>query len=587
MDPKDAPQEPKEGLLKLLQELIDDDFKEFKYHLESLPVTDGKSKVPRGPLDTADRMGTIKLMLSHHGEQSALQITAEILKTIPRNDLLPRVEILQSYLGQMGKWSPAQIKENKEKFKELMKRRFRAMEDESRLPGERVMLQDSYTKLIILQRHRPKEEREDEIMASGRRHLELMAERASDSYSSIQDLFKPEKDGHIPSTVVLQGVAGIGKTMTAQKILLDWASGHLFQDKFQYVFYIQCREVNQLGGQQTIEDIIVHICGGKPLLTMEAIEAEPQKVLFIIDGFDELKLPKDLPRDDPSHLNIRVYRRFINAILYHISYPDKNPLSHKSIIHLLRRRYLPESFLLITTRPTALEALTRYLVQCGNDERFAEILGFSEEDRKEYFNKFFGNESQGSQAFNVVKENELLYTMCFVPIVCWIVCKAIKQQMETREEFVHLSKSTTSVYLLFLSGLLVQQSTGSQRSTVSNNLKRLCALAYEGICQQKILFEEEDLRRHGVDIQAVQSLFLTNDLFRKDDTRYNLYSFLHLSFQEFFAALYFILGEDEARAEHTENLRAQVTRLLRDYRRHGHLTLTVRFLFGLLNSDLQ
>ncbi|XP_069482722.1 NACHT, LRR and PYD domains-containing protein 3-like isoform X2 [Ambystoma mexicanum] len=558
MDPKEAPQEPNEALLDLLEELTEKDFKKFKFHLESFPVTVGKSKVPRGSLEKADHMDTIELMRSHY-DQSALQITANILERIPRKDLLPRVKALQKYLdqtgkrkrsssqsedlGHTGKRSSAQIKEieTKEKFKELMKRRFRAMEDENRLPGERVLLQDCYTKLLILKKQRPKKEREDEIMASGRRHLKLMARRAAHSYSSIQDLFKPEKDEHIPSTVVLQGVAGIGKTMTAQKILLDWASGHLFQDMFQYVFYIQCRELNQLGGQPTIADIILHICGGKSLLTMEAIEAEPQKVLFIIDGFDELKLPKDLPRDDP----------------------EKKPASNKSIIDLVRRRYLPESFLLITTRPTALEALAQYLVKCGNDERFAEILGFSEDDRKEYFNKFFGNiyfntffgnKSQGAQAFNVVKENEILYTMCFVPIVCWIVCKAIKQQMETKKEFAHLSKSTTSVYLLFLSGLLVKQSTGSQRSTVSNNLKRLCSLAYEGIRQQKILFEDEDLTRHGVDIPAVQSLFLTNYLFRKDDKRYNLYSFLHLSLQEFFAALYFILGEDEARAEHTENL---------------------------------
>ncbi|KAJ1111729.1 hypothetical protein NDU88_000004 [Pleurodeles waltl] len=347
--------------------------------------------------------------------------------------------------------------------------------------------------------------------------------------------------------------------MTARKIMLDWASGNLFQDRFEFVFYIHCREYSQLSAERPLAELIIPRIDGEPLLSVSEIEADPKKLLFIIDGFDELKITGDLKTVDP----------------------DKEPPEGKTIFSLIRKGYLSESYIIITTRPSALDALQR----CVKDERLAEILGFSEAGRIEYFTKVFGDETQGADAIRLVKENEVLYTMCFVPIVCWIVCTVIKEQMKHNEDSLYDLRTITSVYLLFLFNLLKQQNTDSEQENITNDLKRLCALAEEGVLQQKILFEEDDLVKHGVDILALKSLFLNNLIFKEDTAKISFYSFIHLSFQEFFAALFYVLEGNSAETGRPQQ--RDVTTLLREYTDldHNHWMLTVRFLFGLINEE--
>ncbi|XP_069461369.1 NACHT, LRR and PYD domains-containing protein 3-like isoform X2 [Ambystoma mexicanum] len=558
MDQEERPQTGRSLLLAIMGELLEAEFKMFKFLLKESQVPGAKSNIPASDLETADPMELTDLMVAHYDEKRALLITQDLLSRVPRNDLLTRFrKDFQKYLPEKTLME-AQVKEDrKRKYKEYVMEAFRSMKEQADRMGEHMILNERYAKLLILKKYRPEKEKKHELRSCGKRHLEMMAKRSTMSYSCIGDFFAPEKDWHVHRTVVLQGAAGIGKTTTARKIMLDWGSGELFQDRFEYVFYIHCREHNQSGGLQTIADLISHSCDGEMPLSMDEIEADPKTVLFIIDGFDELKVPKDFLHD------------------------SKSP-GEKTLIHLIRKRYLSQSYLLITTRPTAVETL----MQCVKDERFAEILGFSEEERKEYFSRFFKNEFH-VKAFKIVKENEVLFTMCFVPIVCWIVCTVLQQQMEEHKDFVYASRTTTSVYMSFLSSALAQQCSGSEQPITGTSLKRLCALANEGVYEQKVLFTKEDITRHGLDMPAIRSLFLNNHMFKKIHKHYTLYSFLHLSFQEFFAALFYLLGEDKASAGPGQCPEGDVKSLLDDYRnqKQNHLALTVRFLFGLLNKE--
>ncbi|KAM4796293.1 NACHT, LRR and PYD domains-containing protein 12-like [Rhinophrynus dorsalis] len=440
------------------------------------------------------------------------------------------------------------------------------VETNSRL-GETVHLKTRYTKLLLIKKHRNEKEREHEITATGRRHVQIMANRSTQKYSptTIQALFDPDEHGIIPRTVVLAGPAGIGKTLTSQKIMLDWASGDLYQDRFSYVFYISCREINNITGDISMARFLSEKCQPTcPPNQIQCILRDPSKLLFIIDGLDELKWS----HNEESEVC-----------------KDPSQETRKEIIlnSLFRKQVLEEASLIITTRPFTLEKMRDYTQK----PRYVEILGFKVEDREQFFYHFFGMKEQAEMALNVVKDNETLFTMCSVPIICRIVCIVMKQQMGKSLNKIN-SKTSTSVYMLYLKSLLKYHSPGPSRS-VKTSLMKLCALAKEGIWDRKILFEEEDLSKHGLTMSDIKSLFLNENIFVKDIETYTSYSFIHLSVQEFLAALYYVLSEGTESANGSEDrpYRRDVRTLLKKYNSSSksHFALTVRFLFGLFSEQ--
>uniref|UniRef100_A0A8C8SFQ7 NACHT domain-containing protein n=1 Tax=Pelusios castaneus TaxID=367368 RepID=A0A8C8SFQ7_9SAUR len=456
----------------------------------------------------------------------------------------------------------------KKKYREHIQEKYQAIKDSNSRLGEHVSLNKRYIELLIVKEHRQQKEKEHEIITRGRRHAELMAQQTS--LTKISVLFDPESDLRSPRTVVLQGAAGIGKTMTARKIMLDWAAGKLYQKYFDYVFYINCRKINCVTAWQSIADLVLNNCPDEKGPIKEIFE-NPEKLLFIIDGFDEFNSLLDMEEvslcSDPS---------------------EKKPVGIV-LCSLLRKKILQKSFLLITTRPTALGKLQKILNCSDEIVGYAEIMGFSGDEREEYFHKFFCDEKKAAQAFNFVKDNEILFTMCFVPIVCWIICRVIKDQMKKGEDLTQTSQTITSVYLLFLTSLTSDHFTDPEHmQTSKSNLEKLCSLAADGILEQKILFEEGDLQKRNLCFSNIQSLFLNESVFQKDVGCESVYSFIHLSFQEFFAALFYLLEEDEETMKKSVTSKRDVSDLLKMYgkeSKNNYLMLTVRFLFGLSNKE--
>ncbi|XP_062378837.1 NACHT, LRR and PYD domains-containing protein 1 homolog isoform X2 [Sardina pilchardus] len=406
-------------------------------------------------------------------------------------------------------------------YKETLRTDNDTFEEYNSLPGEEVPLTDRYTKLLIVQRHRKEEEKVEELRSRGQEHNEVLSSRCDEdgSSTSVEQLFHPDDRGRIPKAVILQGDSGHGKTFTVQKIVYDWACGNLFQGQFELVLHLNCKELNLLSGEKNLMQLLDCSSEFAPVIEEMLLNA-PQKVLFIIDGFDELKFSLDDNTKVPSDA-------FTSA-------PVEATLSA-----LLQGRILHKSFLLVTTRSTASDKLSK-LLRCP--KRFTEILGFSEAAVMEYFKRFFTDTKLSDEAYKYVKADIMLSTACSIPVICWIVCTTFREYFEDSKGNMKGLETTTSIFLQFVSHLLKHHCQGLNQPAITL-LRSLAKLAERGILKKQVLLEEKCVLEASSDPTSIP--FLHKFLRKKKTGVKTMYSFMHLSFQEFFTALHYLITDDE------------------------------------------
>ncbi|XP_075070607.1 NACHT, LRR and PYD domains-containing protein 3-like isoform X2 [Mixophyes fleayi] len=538
---------PGDLLYESLEDLEHYDFKRFKEKLSDFSY-EGLSPIPRQSLETADRIATKNLLRDVYGEETALNVTISVFKLI--NLLEPAKDLQHS----MTKY------DYRLRYMDDMRHTYHLIKHHDKRIGEDFNLKKRYTSLLLVKRYWHEEERQHEITASGQRHLQIMANGSSDESSTItlESLFDLD-DGIIPKIVVLQGPAGIGKTMACQHIMLDWAYGNLYKDKFKFVFYITCSKINTIAGHISLERYLSRFCGFTCASDfLQSIFNHAEGILLIIDGFDELIWSSVKDSDvceDPFQ-----------------------EVSKETLLNsLIRKKLLRDSSLIITTRTFSLRKL-KDLVECT---RYVEILGFTVHDSEQYFYNSCKTKEQADLILSEVKNNDILFSMCAIPISCWIVHTVMSPLLKEGSRGID-SITSTFIYLLYLKGLLKYHIRNSAQA-INSCVKKLCTLAIEGIWTKRIIFEEEDLARHRLCGSELQSMFLNENIFQRDVGESITYSFIPLKVQDFFAALYFALDEKEAFV----NLKmTKLKDLLEASEDHAHLKLTVQFLFG-LSSEKQ
>ncbi|XP_026036215.1 NACHT, LRR and PYD domains-containing protein 12-like [Astatotilapia calliptera] len=415
------------------------------------------------------------------------------------------------------------LQEVLDEHKISLRRRCERVTEGSDETGSRTLLNTIYTELYITEGQSEEVHSQHEV-----RQLETASKMDAlhDAPIRCQDIFKALPDQQRPIRVVLtNGVAGVGKTFSVQKFTLDWAEG-LENQHVSVVVLLSFRELNLIRDEQYSLLELLHVFHP----TLQKVSAEKlavSQLLFIFDGLDESRLSLDFTN-----------RKLLSDVT------QKSSVS-QLLTNLIQGNLLPSALVWITSRPAAANQIPPTCV-----DRLTEVRGFTDAQKEEYFRRRFSDEELSSRIISHMKTSRSLHIMCRIPVFCWITATVL-EHMLTTEQRGELPKTLTDMYSHFL---LVQtkrkknkypegRETSPQELTEADRevLLKLGRLAFEHLEKGNIMFYQEDLEQCGLDVtEASVYSGVCTEIFKRECVIFQkpVYCFVHLSIQEFLAAVY-------------------------------------------------
>ncbi|KAF5888602.1 protein NLRC3-like isoform X1, partial [Clarias magur] len=405
------------------------------------------------------------------------------------------------------------VNEFQKKFQLHLLKKFQCLNGVIINPGTQTLLNEIYTELYITEGDSGDVNNEHEV-----RQIEAAYRRTTTEETPIKcnNIFKPLSKQDKPiRTVLTKGVAGIGKTVSVQKFIVDWAEGKANQD-VHLIFPLPFRELNLMKDQKLSLMELLHVCF-KEIKGTEMSSLE--NVLFIFDGLDECRFPLDFQN------TVRVC-----DVTESVSVPVL-------LINLIKGNLLPSALIWITSRPAAADQIPSECVH-----RVTEVRGFNDPQKEEYFRKRISDQSLAKNIITHLKSLRSLYIMCHIPVFCWISA-AVLERMLCEAESGEIPKTLTQMYTHFLIIQIntIREKYSKKQESDEEMLLKLGQLAFEQLEKGNLIFYEEDLIECGIDVReaAVYSGVCTQ-MFREEFGLHNskVYCFVHLSVQEHLAALY-------------------------------------------------
>ncbi|KAG1955763.1 protein NLRC3 [Pimephales promelas] len=480
----------------------------------------------------------------HNAEAALLEETANLQK--PVNDEVQRV---------------------KDRLKTSMIDKYERLFEGNKLQENETLLNRIYTQLYIIEGEREGVNEEHEVL-----QMEKTA-RTQDTSIHCNDIFKAspepgrqEKDQI--KTVLTKGIAGIGKTVSVQKFILDWAEGK-DHDNIDFMFLLPFRELNLIRDRQYSLHTLLLVLHPE-LQDLDSKMYEECRVVFIFDGLDESRIT--LMFSDTQEVSDVTETSSVGVLMS----------------NLIKGDLLPSALIWITSRPAAANQIpSKYI------NRLTEIQGFNEPQKEEYFRKRISDEHQASRIISHIRRARSLHIMCHIPVFCWISSTVLQKLLE-EDLSAEIPQTLTEMYIHFL---LIQIHMRNQKyeerdpeTLLQSNrevIVKLAEVAFHQLMKGNVMFYEEDLIESGIDVTdaSVYSGICT-ELFKEESVihKRKVYSFIHLSVQEFLAAFYvfFCYGSTLDTLKFFDSmhnlLRGAVDKALES--ENGHLDLFLRFLLG-------
>ncbi|XP_028306818.1 NLR family CARD domain-containing protein 3-like isoform X2 [Gouania willdenowi] len=501
--------------------------------------------------------------------ESFLKITLYFLKKMKQETMAERLQ------------SRIQAFQYQHELKSNLKKKFQCVSEGVAKAGKSTLLKDIFTELHITEGRSGEVNKEHEVI-----QIETASRRsdAAERAITLEELFKAPPGRPRPiRTVMTKGVAGIGKTLLTHKFIVDWAEDKA-QQEVHYTFPLTFRELNVLKGRSfSLVGLIHHFFSETKKAGSHSFQ--DFLVLFILDGLDECRLPLDF---------------LSTQTLTDVS---ESTSVEVLLINLIRGKLLPSARLWITTRPAAANQIPPECV-----DMVTEVRGFTDPQKDEYFRRRSTDEEQVSKIMSHIRTCRSLHIMCHIPLFCWITATVLEDVLKSKKEgelprtltqiYIHYVVLQTKVKMVKFDGGAATDPHWSPESR--EMMETLGKLAFEQLQKGNLIFYESDLTECGMDLRAASVCSgVFTQVFREEGSLYQdkVFTFIHLSFQEFLAALHvhqtFInskinLLEQEQKSRKTPHLliktlkhlhQSAVDEALRSP--NGHLDLFLRFLLGL------
>ncbi|XP_032364644.1 NLR family CARD domain-containing protein 3 [Etheostoma spectabile] len=431
--------------------------------------------------------------------------------------------------------------------------------------------------------------------------MQLEAVKPADTETTITpcDMFKhPSIEDKAIRTVLTNGIAGIGKTFLVNKFVLDWCKGETNQD-VHLIFPFTFRQLNLKKEDKWCLAELIHECiWGTRDIKEEALNSiftalqssgntnfdrSEFKLLFVLDGLDESRLDLDCSTNKNRAVKIDV---------------TASTSVDELLTNLITKKLLPSARIWITTRPAAANQIHSDFV-----DMVTEVRGFTDQQKEEYFRKRFTDQERADRIISHIKTSRSLHIMCHIPVFCWITATVLEEVMKTREGG-ELPKTLTEMYAEFLVYQIHQTKEKFDPEECIQCIKSLAKLAYHQLEKGNLIFYEKDLKESGIDVSGASVCSgVFTEIFKeqrgKKKDKKKMFSFIHLSVQEFLAALHVeravinrnknvmfgqSLGQQMQTVFSKKSVMFKVHRFAIDkalQSPNGHLDLFLRFLLGL------